>query len=139
MNGKRAVIAATALGGALLAVGTIAASARATTGPAPQSWTATSLIERGRSRFEEIAAWVGLDDEGDVAPGTIDDGRDLLPLASVTLEDAIAAARDAGSGDLGEVDLEYVRDRLVYDIDIGDQGVKVDATTAEVLVATTDD
>ena len=40
------------------------------------------------------------------APGRIDDGAELLELASISLEDAIAAAQASADGALGEVDLE---------------------------------
>ena len=62
----------------------------------------------------------------DVLPGTIDDGADLLPQASITLEEAITAAQAAESGALGEVDLEYYEGTLVFNVDIGEWDVKVD-------------
>jgi uncharacterized membrane protein YkoI len=74
-----------------------------------------------------------------VAPGQLDDGKDLLPRAGITLERAIAAARAAASGPLGEVDLEYYQERLVFNVDIGDQDVKVDALSGVVLAVAADD
>lgn len=69
----------------------------------------------------------------DVPPGTIDDGAELLPQANITLEEAIAAAQEAASGALGEVDLEYYEGRLVFNVDIGDKDVKVDASNGDTL------
>ena len=75
----------------------------------------------------------------DVLPGQIDDGAELLPLASITLEEAIAAAQEAESGALGEVDLEYYGGKLVFNVDIGDKDVKVDASNGDVLGWVQDD
>lgn len=73
------------------------------------------------------------------SPGQIDDGVDLLPQASITLEEAIAAAQEAESGALGEVDLEYYGGKLVFNVDIGDKDVKVDASDGTILGKTSDD
>ena len=75
----------------------------------------------------------------DVPPGHIDDGAELLPQASITLEEAIAAAQEAESGALGEVDLEYYEGKLVFNVDIGDKDVKVDASNGDVLGWVQDD
>ena len=53
--------------------------------------------------------------------------------ASISLEAAIAAAQAAASGKVGEVDLEFYQGRLVFNVDIGDQDVKVDAENGTVL------
>ncbi len=45
--------------------------------------------------------------------GQIDDGAELLDQASISLEDAIAAAQGSADGALGEVDLETYAGRLV--------------------------
>lgn len=66
-------------------------------------------------------------------PGQIDDGAELLDQASISLEAAIAAAQAAASGKVGEVDLEFYQGRLVFNVDIGDQDVKVDAENGTVL------
>ncbi|MEW6283147.1 MAG: PepSY domain-containing protein [Candidatus Eremiobacterota bacterium] len=77
------------------------------------------------------------DDVDDPAPtdrvGKLDDGAELLPQARITLEQAIATARGAGTGPLGEVDLEFYHGKLVFNVDVGTQDVKVDATTGQVL------
>ena len=73
------------------------------------------------------------DVESAVAAGTLDDGQALLPLAGISLEAAVRAAQGAASGAVGEVDLEYVGDRLVFNVDVGDQNVKVEAISGAVL------
>jgi uncharacterized membrane protein YkoI len=67
--------------------------------------------------------------------GVLDDGKDLLPQAGITLEEAISAAQASASGALDEVDLEYYEGKLVFNVDVGDQDVKVDAQTGEVLAS----
>ncbi len=65
--------------------------------------------------------------------GVLDDGKELLPQAGITLEEAIAAAQASASGPLDEVDLEYYDGKLVFNVDVGDQDVKVDAQTGKVI------
>ena len=77
--------------------------------------------------------------ESPVAAGTLDDGQALLPLAGISVDAAVEAARGAASGAVGEVDLEYVGDRLVFNVDIGHQDVKVDASSGAVLSIDMDD
>jgi uncharacterized membrane protein YkoI len=71
--------------------------------------------------------------------GVLDDGKELLPQAGIGLTEAIAAAQTAYNGDIGEVDLEYWQGVLVFNVDVGDQDVKVDARSGAVLGATKDD
>lgn len=77
--------------------------------------------------------------ETPVAAGTLDDGQELLPLAQITIDEAIAAAQGAASGAIGEIDLEYVGDVLVYNVDVGRHDVKVDAASGGVLAVDADD
>ena len=74
-----------------------------------------------------------------VPSGTLDDGADLLPLASITIAQAITAAQGAADGAVGEVDLEYVGDTLVFNVDIGEFDVKIDAQDASVVATDSDD
>ena len=80
-------------------------------------------------------------EDGDIqaSSGTLDDGKDLLPQAGITLEQAIAAAQGAASGPVGEVDLEHSQGKLVFNVDIGDKDVKVDASNGSILAADADD
>ena len=73
------------------------------------------------------------------APGRIDDGAELLELASISLEDAIAAAQASADGALGEVDLETYQGRLVFNVDVGVHDVKVDASDGSILGHVEDD
>ena len=78
------------------------------------------------------------DSESGARPGTLDDGKDLMPQASITLEQAISAAQAAASGPVGEVDLEHYKGTLVFNVDIGDNDVKVDAANGSVLSVAVD-
>jgi uncharacterized membrane protein YkoI len=69
----------------------------------------------------------------------LDDGEDLLPLATITIDEAVTAAQTAASGEIGEIDLEYVNDILVFNVDVGDADVKVDAGTGDVVAIDHDD
>ncbi len=80
------------------------------------------------------------DEEGtEGQPGVLDDGAALLGEATISLDEAIRAAQGAATGDLGEVDLERVDGTLVFNVDVGDQDVKVDAATGDVLSMDADD
>lgn len=122
------------LGAALFGLTAAGASANAT--PA-------SLEQRAPSLFRAILHAVPIEEIGDdevaVPAGTIDDGEELLPQAAITLDEAIAAAQGAATGPIGEVDLEYWNGPLVFNVDVGDADVKVDAATGEVLASETDD
>ena len=69
----------------------------------------------------------------------LDDGKDLLPQARVTEQQAIRAAQSAASGGLDEVDLEQDHGRLVFNVDVGGKDVKVDAADGRVLGVGSDD
>ncbi len=79
------------------------------------------------------------ENEVQAAPGEIDDGRELLPQAGITLDQAIAAAQSAASGPVGEVDLEHRQGKLIFNVDVGDKDVKVDAANGSVLAVDADD
>jgi uncharacterized membrane protein YkoI len=69
----------------------------------------------------------------------MDDGKDLLPQAKITEQQAIQAAQGAASGDLNEIDLEHYQGKLVFNVDVGSRDVKVDAATGAVVAAPQDD
>lgn len=73
------------------------------------------------------------DNGGPADAGNLDDGKDLLPQAGITIEQAITAAKTAATGDIGEIDLEDYNGKLVFNVDVGDQDVKVDASNGTVL------
>jgi uncharacterized membrane protein YkoI len=69
----------------------------------------------------------------------LDDGKDLLPQAKISEQQAIESAQTAASGALNEVDLEHYEGRLVWNVDVGAHDVKVDASTGDVVASTKDD
>jgi uncharacterized membrane protein YkoI len=76
-------------------------------------------------------------DDGHYAkPGSLDDGKDLLPQTKISLTRAVSVAEGAASGALGQVDLERYQGAIVYMVDIGDHEVRVDATNGNVVAIT---
>jgi uncharacterized membrane protein YkoI len=73
------------------------------------------------------------DDGAFYRPGSLDDGKDLLPQTTVSLAAADAAAQRVAEGALGQVDLEHFGDRIVYSVDVGSQEVRVDAGSGLVV------
>jgi uncharacterized membrane protein YkoI len=72
-------------------------------------------------------------DDGHAAkPGSLDDGKDLLPQAKIGLARAVEAAQQAAQGQLGQVDLERLDGRVVYSVDVGDREVRIDAADGTV-------
>jgi uncharacterized membrane protein YkoI len=67
------------------------------------------------------------DDGHTVKPGSLDDGKELLPQTKITLRQAVAAAQRAADGQVGQVDLEKLGARVVYMVDVGNQEVRIDA------------
>ena len=70
---------------------------------------------------------------------TLDDGAELQSQAVISIDEAVAAAQTAATGEIGEIDLETVNGVLVYNVDVGDADVKVDATTGDVVSTDYDD
>ena len=128
-------VVALALGATIVAGGAV--SARATN--ATTSERSSGLLGSARHEVASLARFMGLDDEQTVAPGTLDDGKELLPQAGISLGQAVAAAQSAATGGIGEVDLEHFRGKLVFNVDVGDYDVKVDASDGTVLNASRDD
>jgi uncharacterized membrane protein YkoI len=73
------------------------------------------------------------DDDHFAKPGSLDDGKELLPQTKISLAQANAAAQRAAAGPLGQVDLERYQGRIVYMVDVGDQEVRVDAADGNVV------
>ena len=72
------------------------------------------------------------DDGHYVKPGSLDDGKELLPQAKITLADAIADAQRAAQGQLGQVDMEHFAGGVVFKVDVGDREVRVDAADGSI-------
>jgi uncharacterized membrane protein YkoI len=80
-----------------------------------------------------IGGGAGIWDDGHFAqPGALDDGKDLLPQAGISVEQAVAAAQRAEEGELGQVDLERRDGTLVFTVDIGSQEVHVNAADGSI-------
>jgi uncharacterized membrane protein YkoI len=80
-----------------------------------------------------LGGGTGIWDDGTlVRPGSLDDGKDLLPQTRITLADAVAKAQQAATGPLGQVDLKEQAGGVVYVVDVGDQEVSVDAVNGAV-------
>jgi uncharacterized membrane protein YkoI len=99
----------------------------------------SSLVASAKQGATDVAEWLGIGEEQPVAPGTLDDGKELLPQTTLTVEQAVKAAQSAATGAVGEVDLEHFHGRLVFNVDIGDKDVKVDAENGNVLSDDSDD
>jgi hypothetical protein len=137
MHKRWQVMAGLATGLAILGGGVLSASAH--TGQPVSASNPSSVITSVRSAGLDLLSSLGIgDDESSASPGKIDDGKALLPQAKITLDEAIQAAQASHSGTLGEVDLEYYDGRLVFNVDLGDQDVKVDAENGNVLGSAVD-
>ena len=129
MRFKRYTATGVACTAVLLSGGVLTASAQ---GNGVMGLSHPASIQRSvRNHAADLLEKVGIGEEG--TPGAIDDGKELLPQATITLDQAIQAAQGAASGAVGEVDLEHYDGRLVFNVDIGDHDVKVDAETGQVL------
>jgi uncharacterized membrane protein YkoI len=72
-------------------------------------------------------------DDGHAAkPGSLDDGKQLLPKTTVSLAAAVAGAQRAAQGAIGQVDLVERDGRVLYVVDVGDREVSVDARTGAI-------
>jgi uncharacterized membrane protein YkoI len=121
----------------VLAGAAVTATARLTS--AGSSTPESCQTAQSSAGDDECDADEAEDSEESAGAGQLDDGKDLLPQAGITLDAAIAAAQSAGSGSIGEVDLEHWNGTLVFNVDVGDKDVKVDAATGAVLSADQDD
>jgi uncharacterized membrane protein YkoI len=72
------------------------------------------------------------DDGHYVKPGSLDDGKQYLPRTTISLGQAITAARRAAGGKLGQVDLESRGGRVLYVVDVGGNEVDVDSADGSI-------
>lgn len=72
------------------------------------------------------------------APGTFTEGKSLLPQAKITVAQAISAAQGKATGQLGDVKLVKNHGKLVFNVEIGDQDVTVDASNGHVVSVNAD-
>ena len=99
---------------------------------------AAALAAAGGASSVALAAGTGANGSRSAA-SRLDDGKDLLPQATISEQQAVAAAQSAASGALNEVDLEHYEGHLVFNVDVGRHDVKVDAGNGTVLAAPQDD
>ena len=95
-----------------------------------------------RAEAESLLDRLGLDDEEDDAPwrpGTVSEGAELLPRAKITVDEAVAAAQAAEPGDVHGAELEQEDGRLLFEIEIGNKEILVDANDGRVVSVETDD
>ena len=95
-----------------------------------------------RTEAELLLDRLGLDDEEDDAPwrpGTVSEGAELLPRAKITVDEALAAAQAAEPGEVHGAELEREDGRLLFEIEIGDKEILVDANDGRVVSVETDD
>jgi hypothetical protein len=122
----------------LIGVGVVGASA--SNGDGKNNAHPATILSSVRTHALNLADRIGVgEDEGQVAPGTLDDRKDLLPQAQITIDDAIAAAQAVYQGTLAEIDLEHYKGHLVFNVDSGGKDIKVDASNGTVLGAESDD
>jgi uncharacterized membrane protein YkoI len=85
------------------------------------------------------AAAIAMDSAGATGEQRLDDGRHLLSDAEISPEEAIEIALSEVDGVVEDVDLEHKGGQLVYEIEIDDTDVHVDATDGAVLYVEHDD
>src|SRR3954454_10989630 len=93
----------------------------------------TALIVLGGAALA-LGGGAGIWDDNHYAkPGSLDDGKSLLPQTKISLTRAVSEAEGAASGSLGQGDLERYGSRIVYMVDVGDHEVRVDAANGSVV------
>lgn len=105
----------------------------------------TTLVAAGAAALTLAGGTIALggghgliwDDGQAVRPGSLDDGKELLPRTSISTAQAVDAAQSrmaqrAQNGQLGQVDLKERDGHVYYVVDIGDREVSVDAETGGV-------
>jgi uncharacterized membrane protein YkoI len=132
------------LGLATLGFGVAPLSVQVASASVPGDSFASAPVTLARAATKDVVLTIGQRDDAVVThAGTLDDGKELLAQAGISIDDAIASAQAAVPGatseDIGEVDLESFDGTLVFNVDVGDKDVKVDASTGEVLSTNLDD
>lgn len=85
------------------------------------------------------AAAISTDSVGALSGGKLDDGKHLLSEAEISPEEAISIALGEYDGEVDDVDLERQGSRLVYEIEIDDTDIYVDANDGTVFNVEYDD
>jgi len=75
-------------------------------------------------------------DNGDV---NVEDGQELVGENAISLDEALEAAQGVATGPVDDIEIERHGDRVVYDIEIGNTDVLVDAQDGSIVSTRTDD
>jgi len=89
--------------------------------------------EAGDVQEPQLNGSIAVDEEQSGGLSEADEAAALAPLATISEDEAIAAAQAEVPGTVDEVELEDENGSLVYSVDIGSRDVKVDAGTGAVL------
>ena len=68
-----------------------------------------------------------------------DDAGEALGTPAIAIDDAVAIAKGASSGSVGDIELDQEDGRLVYEIEVGSDEVIIDANDGSVLSVHADD
>jgi len=133
---KRLYASAVALG---LAVGSVGIAAAAT-GGSPDSATSEDTTEVQEPTYTGSIQAPAEDESQSEA----DEAAQLAPLATISADDAAAAASAVVPGDVGKVELDNENGAVVYSVEItdttgGETDIKVDAGDGTILNQQTDD
>ena len=71
--------------------------------------------------------------------GRLEEGSELVSEASLSVDEAISIAESEASGTAEDAELERQGDRLVYEIEVGETDVYIDANDGSVLAVDSDD
>ncbi len=75
-------------------------------------------------------------DESD--SGRLEEGRELVSEASISVDEAISIAESEAAGRAEDIELERQGTRLVYEIEVGETDVYIDADDGSVLAVDND-
>lgn len=85
---------------------------------------------------DEIA--LGREDDNDSSV-VVEEGQQLLDGQAISVDEAIAAAQNEATGAVDDVEIERRGDQVVYDIEIGETDVVVDASDGSIVSVREDD
>jgi uncharacterized membrane protein YkoI len=71
--------------------------------------------------------------------GQLEEGEELRSEADISVEEAIVLAEGAATGRVDDVELERFGDRLLYEVEVGETDVFIDANSGEVVAVDPDD
>lgn len=105
-------------------------AATATTAAATEPPSAPTTVATQPAVVPTVAA---VPPASEAADAVLEDGRRLLPEATLTVDQAVAAALRAAPGEVRKVELLREEGRLMFEVTVGGQEVYVDAATGAVV------